>query len=128
MFQKKYAAAKPLLDELIASGNTSDGLKYGLTDEMKATLILLKIIKVILRLFLPYNMAVNDGSGNAQNANQGVANGNYGDVLNFPYSAGPGACCGFFNPSQSLANAYKTNANGLPLLDESYNTGANVII
>jgi hypothetical protein len=71
-------------------------------------------------------MSVNDGSGNAQNNGQGVANGNYGDLLNFPYNDGPGACCGFFNPSQSLANAYKTDANGLPLLDESYNSGKNV--
>ncbi|MDQ2863430.1 MAG: hypothetical protein M3R50_07270, partial [Bacteroidota bacterium] len=64
-------------------------------------------------------MAVNEGSGNAQNNGQGVANGNYGDLLNFPYNAGPGACCGFFDPSQSLANSYKTNADGLPYLDES---------
>lgn len=26
-------------------------------------------------------------------------------------------CCGFFQPSQNLVNAYKTDANGLPLLD-----------
>ena len=36
-------------------------------------------------------------------------------------------CCGFNNPSISLANAYKTDAvTGLPLLDGSYNTGKNV--
>ncbi|HYK43757.1 MAG TPA: RagB/SusD family nutrient uptake outer membrane protein, partial [Parafilimonas sp.] len=49
----------------------------------------------------------------------GDPNGNYGDILNFPYTGGPGACCGFYNPSQDLANAYKTDANGLPLLDAS---------
>ena len=46
----------------------------------------------------------------------GDPNGNYGDILNFPYTGGPGACCGFYNPSQDLANAYKTDANGLPFL------------
>ncbi|HQK33991.1 MAG TPA: mechanosensitive ion channel, partial [Spirochaetales bacterium] len=56
----------------------------------------------------------------------GSPNGNYGDILNFPYNGGPGACCGFYNPSQDLANAFKTDANGLPLLDESYATGAKV--
>ncbi|MDQ6903826.1 MAG: RagB/SusD family nutrient uptake outer membrane protein, partial [Bacteroidota bacterium] len=52
-------------------------------------------------------------------------NGNYGDILNFPYTGGPGACCGFYNPSQDLANAFKTDANGLPLLDNWY-TGLSV--
>lgn len=48
----------------------------------------------------------------------GDPNGNYGDILNFPYTGGPGACCGFYNPSQSLANAYKVDATtGLPLAD-----------
>ncbi len=55
----------------------------------------------------------------------GDPNGNYGDILNFPYTGGPGACCGFYNPSQDLANAYKTDANGLPLLDAWY-TGLKV--
>jgi hypothetical protein len=40
----------------------------------------------------------------------GDPNGNYGDILNFPYTGGPGACCGFYNPSQDLANAFKTDA------------------
>jgi hypothetical protein len=42
------------------------------------------------------------------------------------YTGGPGACCGFYNPSQDLANAFKTDANGLPLLDESYTSGLQV--
>ncbi len=44
----------------------------------------------------------------------------YGDNLNFPYGAGPGACCGFFNPSQDVANAYKTDVTGLPFIDGSW--------
>jgi hypothetical protein len=47
----------------------------------------------------------------------GYENGNYGDVLNFPYSDGPGTCCGFHQPSQNLVNAFQTDGNGLPLLD-----------
>lgn len=49
-----------------------------------------------------------------------------GDVLNYPNGPGaPGGCCGFNNPSWNLANAYKTDANGLPLLD-TWNDGAVV--
>jgi hypothetical protein len=57
-------------------------------------------------------MTVNDGTG--------AANANSGDALNFPYGGETG-CCGFFQPSFSLANAFKVDANGLPFLDESYN-------
>lgn len=48
-------------------------------------------------------------------------NGNVGDILNFPYGTGlPITCCGFFQPSIDLANAYKVDAAGLPLLDGTY--------
>jgi hypothetical protein len=38
-------------------------------------------------------------------------------VLNFPYGGGPGTCCGFLQPSQSLVNAYRVDEQGLPFLD-----------
>ncbi|MEO7046702.1 MAG: RagB/SusD family nutrient uptake outer membrane protein [Ferruginibacter sp.] len=125
MFEGKYTDAKPLLDELISSGTTSDGLKYGLTNYF-SNFNPGQNHKGDSEAVFVVQMAVNEGSGNAQNNGDGVANGNYGDLLNFPYNAGPGACCGFFDPSQSLANSYKTDANGLPYLDESYNSGNNV--
>lgn len=38
--------------------------------------------------------------------------------MNFPYNGGPGGCCGFYQPSQSLVNSYKVDPiTGLPLLD-----------
>jgi hypothetical protein len=40
-------------------------------------------------------------------------------MLNFPYAV---ACCGFFQPTIDLANAFKVDASGLPLLDGSYRT------
>ncbi len=59
--------------------------------------------------------SVNDGSG-------GI-NAGTGEVLNFPYKGGgsPGGCCGFFQPTQEFVNSFRTNADGLPLLDGSYN-------
>jgi len=42
---------------------------------------------------------------------------NWGDVLSAPMAGGFG-CCGFHQPSQNLVNAYKTNENGLPMIDD----------
>ncbi|WP_282075733.1 RagB/SusD family nutrient uptake outer membrane protein [Maribacter aquivivus] len=44
-------------------------------------------------------------------------NGNIGGVLNFPNPGPFGSCCGFYQPSQDLVNAFQTDADGLPLLD-----------
>ncbi|MFO7823994.1 MAG: RagB/SusD family nutrient uptake outer membrane protein [Cyclobacterium sp.] len=45
-----------------------------------------------------------------------TAAANEGTTLNYPYTD-PWGCCGFYQPSQNLVNAYKTSADGLPLLD-----------
>jgi len=44
-------------------------------------------------------------------------NGNVGSTLNFPGGGPFNSCCGFYQPSQDLVNAFQTDANGLPLLD-----------
>ncbi len=51
--------------------------------------------------------------------NDGTAVGrlSYVTGLNYPHGAPQYGCCGFHAPSQNLANAYKTDANGLPLVD-----------
>lgn len=45
-----------------------------------------------------------------------TAAANEGTTLNYPYTD-PWGCCGFYQPSQNLVNAYKTSEQGLPLLD-----------
>lgn len=45
-----------------------------------------------------------------------TAAANEGTTLNYPYTD-PWGCCGFYQPSQNLVNAYKTSDQGLPLLD-----------
>lgn len=114
MFQDKHALAKPVLEDLIANGVTTGGKKYALVnfqDNFNAQ------TKNSAESVFACQMSVNDGS---------QLNGNFGDVLNFPNGAGaPGGCCGFNNPSFNLANAYKTDANGLPLLD-TWNDGTVV--
>lgn len=47
-------------------------------------------------------------------------NANVGDMLGGLYGTAPVNCCGFNQPSIDLVNAFKVDANGLPLLDGSY--------
>lgn len=120
MYQAKYSQAYPILQDVITNGKTSGGAKYGLNDHFFSN-------------FNPAQKNSKESVFAAQTSVQdnssvdwgGDPNGNYGDILNFPYTGGPGACCGFYNPSQDLANAFKTDANGLPLFD-TYFQGLNV--
>jgi starch-binding outer membrane protein, SusD/RagB family len=117
MFQHNYSGALPLLQDLITNGVTSNNLKYGWNASFQANFNAQQ--KNSAESVFACQMSVNDGSAAAQNIS-GAAH-SYGDALNFPYNGGPGACCGFNNPSEDLANAYKTDAtSGLPLLDGSY--------
>ncbi|MER3318254.1 MAG: RagB/SusD family nutrient uptake outer membrane protein [Allomuricauda sp.] len=47
-------------------------------------------------------------------------NGNVGGTLNFPGGGPINTCCGFYQPTQDLVNAFQTDGSGLPLLD-TYN-------
>ena len=52
-----------------------------------------------------------------------IDNSNLGDMLNFPYGSSPFGCCGFYQPRIDLVNSYRTDAGGLPYLDD-YNSHA----
>lgn len=120
MFQKKYSAAYPILQDIIANGKTTAGKKYALQPHFYSNFNPAQ--KNSSESIFAAQTSVQDGSSVDWG---GSPNGNYGDILNFPYNGGPGACCGFYNPSQDLANAYKTGADGLPLLDNWF-TGLSV--
>ena len=100
-FTKKFTEAKPLLDSIINSGkyqlvNYQDNFNPATKNNAESV--------------FSAQSSVNDGSDGF--------NGNFGDVLNFPYNGGPAGCCGFFQPSQYLVNHFKTDAiTGLPDLD-----------
>ncbi|MDP4747272.1 MAG: RagB/SusD family nutrient uptake outer membrane protein [Algoriphagus sp.] len=118
MYTKEFTKAKSLFDDVIANGVTSNGLKYdlvpyyddmfrGKNDNHQESI-------------WAYQSSANTGS---------VANANPEFDLNFPYNtgpAGPGNCCGFFQPSFTFVNAFRTK-DGLPLLDKSYNSAANEV-
>ncbi|HEY6977601.1 MAG TPA: RagB/SusD family nutrient uptake outer membrane protein [Chitinophagaceae bacterium] len=107
MFEHKFSEAKGLLDDVIQHGVTSSGERYALLDYADN---FDPSKKNNAESVFAVQMSVHDGSS-------GANNGNIGDVLNFPYG-GPTTCCGFYQPSFSLVNSYKTDpVSGLPLLD-----------
>lgn len=111
LYQKKYAEAKAVFDEVIANGQTSNGLAYDLPDIYYHTFY--AEWKNHEGSVFAIQMVSNDGTNS-------IANANDGNMLNFPYNS-PFRCCGFFQPTQDLVNSFKTNpATGLPYL-ENYN-------
>lgn len=109
MFQHKFSEAQPLLDDIIANGVTSNGLKYDLMehyfDNFKPS------TKNGAEQVFAIMHSVNDGAGGA-NGNTSSGEGHSG-----PYG-GPFPSYGFYQPSFSLVNSYKTDeTTGLPLLD-----------
>ena len=106
-------AAKPILKDVIENGKTSNGLKYGLEDNLNNN----------------WSALTENGKESIfaiQFSNDTEDNGNSGMSLCYPHNSGPGGCCGFYQPSFELANSFKVDANGLPLLDNSYRNGTSV--
>jgi starch-binding outer membrane protein, SusD/RagB family len=108
-----YGSALTLLNDVVASGTKPNGDPIGLAPTYG------DIFDVVNRNFIEsvytVQYSVNDNSGGR--------NGGYAEVLNFPYKSGasPGGCCGFFSPTQDFVNSFRTDANGLPFIDNSYN-------
>jgi hypothetical protein len=99
----KLQAAKAILDEIIASGKFRLMDNYG--DNFSANPSKRNNAESLFEV--QYSLTATADGG-----------GNQGDGLAWPYNAGPGGCCGFYQPSQNLVNAHKTDpATGLPLLD-----------
>ena len=92
MFRKKFADAKTTLTAVITSGKTPLGVKYALLPKFGDVFDISK--KNGSEHVFSVQMTVNDGTG--------AANANAGDALNFPYGGETG-CCGFFQPSFTLA-------------------------
>jgi starch-binding outer membrane protein, SusD/RagB family len=116
LFQKKYTESAAILETVIASGKTTTGASYGLVDNFAdAFSALTENNKEHV-----FSVQAAAGTGTEQNAQPEL-------VLNFTYTSPAVGCCGFFQPSIDAANSFRTDANGLPLLDGSYNSAANAI-
>ncbi|MGJ1267759.1 RagB/SusD family nutrient uptake outer membrane protein [Sphingobacterium spiritivorum] len=105
LYQKKYGEALVLFKDVIGSKDITvmpfQNNFDVTTEDGPETLLVSK-------------HAINpDGSGD---------NANVGDMLSGLNGNNPVGCCGFFQPTIDLVNAYKVDGNGLPLLDNSYRT------
>ncbi|ADB37955.1 RagB/SusD family nutrient uptake outer membrane protein [Spirosoma linguale] len=98
----KLQQAKAVLDQIVNSG------KYKLIDNFSQNFDSDTRNNAESIFEVQYAKSASDDG--AATAGMGLAH---------PY-ASPWGCCGFYQPSQNLVNAYKTDANGLPLLD-TYN-------
>src|SRR5258708_755854 len=123
LYQGKFSEAKTLFDAVVASGVNSNGTKYGLFAKYSDNFNVAQETSKSPEMIFAFEASVYDGT---------FANGNYENTLNQPHGSSAGAaggtptypeagCCGFFQPSQSLVNAHKTTAGGLPLLT-TYNS------
>ena len=103
VFQKKWAQAKVLLLDILQ--NSGKKLMANYHDNYRT------ITNNNAESIFEVEFSVNDGTtGN---------NGNQGDNLNWPYSStAPGrGCCGFYQPSHNLVNAFQTDpVTGLPMI------------
>lgn len=112
IYMGNFAEALPILNDVITNGTTAAGVKYALNPTFRETFDAGNDNSA--ESVFAIQSSVNDGSG-AAHANPDL-------VLNYPYlSSLPVNCCGFNQPSLDLANSYRTDATGLPLLDGSYN-------
>jgi len=103
LMQNDYTAAATLLDDIITNGgfslmpNFHDNYKIETNNNFES--------------IFEIQYSVNDGINES-------FSGGYGDCLNFPQGNElMTTCCGFFQPSQDLVNAFKVDGSGLPLLD-----------
>ncbi len=102
MFQSKFSDAKPVLDDIINSGryilwpNFYDNWNTAYEGKTSGTEAIFQI-----------QNSLNDASGREN-----------GKTLYLAGIAQIQGCCGFYQPSQDLVNAYKTTPEGLPMLDD----------
>ncbi|HVX50498.1 MAG TPA: RagB/SusD family nutrient uptake outer membrane protein [Chitinophagaceae bacterium] len=112
LYEHKYTDAQTQFDDAIANGETAKGVKYDLFTNFEDNWRP-EDEGISPEAVFPVEMAANVGTNSIDNAN-------YGDMLNFPYGSSPFGCCGFFQPRIDLVNSFRTDANGLPYLD-NYN-------
>jgi len=108
LYQKKFAAALPLLKDVVENG------PYSLLDNYNDNFSLAGDNSVESLFSIQFTA----------DAGQSY-NGNVRGALNFPNPGPFGSCCGFYQPTQDLLNAFQTTDSGLPLLDTWNQTDVN---
>jgi hypothetical protein len=104
VWDHQYAKALPLLNDLITNGATSSGIKYALGPyEDNFNLAKRNNPESVFAV----ELLVHGGSQNI--------NGDPGGASNYPEGTYT-ACCGYDQPSYTLADAFQTDANGFPIM------------
>ncbi|MFT4094639.1 MAG: RagB/SusD family nutrient uptake outer membrane protein [Niabella sp.] len=106
LYEEKYAEALVLFKEVIAARPDLETLDFLDNFDVNTE-------NGEESIFAAQHAINADGSGD---------NANVGDMLGGLYGSAPASCCGFFNPSFDLVNAFRVTAAGLPMLDNSYRT------
>ncbi len=104
IYQSDWAGAEPILMDIINNG------PYELVDKFEDNYLV--ATRNNKESIFEIQYAVSSADANASNAEIGLAH---------PYIA-PWGCCGFLQAPQDLVDFFQTDANGLPLLDESWKT------
>lgn len=117
MFEQKYTEAKALLTTIINSGKNSQGVKYALTPNYHDN----------------FDVGTENNSESVLQINFSVDptslpnNANLGETGTSPVGTAADVTYGYWKqPSFNLVNAFKTDNNGLPLLDANGNDLSNV--
>lgn len=113
MFYGNWQEAQTVLKDVIENGKTSNGLSYGLEDDLDAN----------------WDATTENGKESVfavQYSNAAQDTGNAAFCLNYPHNTGPGGCCGFYQPSFELVNSFQVDENGLPYLNGEYRSKPSV--
>lgn len=105
LYQNKHSEALPLFQSIITSSADLVGIPFENNFQIETE-------NGSEAIFAVQHAIVGSVSDNA----------NVGDMLGGYYGSAPVTCCGFYQPTIDLVNSYKVDANGLPLLDNSYRT------
>ncbi|WP_231596052.1 RagB/SusD family nutrient uptake outer membrane protein [Sphingobacterium endophyticum] len=103
LYQKKYAQALTLFKEVMAGKDIVSMPYWNNFDVTKEN--------------GPEAVMV---SKHAINSNGAADNSNVGDMLSGLYGTSPVGCCGFYQPTVDLVNAFQVDASGLPLSTSAY--------
>lgn len=121
LYNKSYDKALQLLTLVIQQGKTSNGTKYSLVPKFRDVFDVTN--KNNSETVFAIQNSVHDGSGDGSGDG-----GNANFEMGLTHPSGKTLCCTFNRPSYDLANSYRTNSQGLPYLDGSYNSRAQELV
>lgn len=117
LFEQKFTAAKALLDSIIANGKNAQGVKYALVPCYHDN----------------FDVGTENNSESVLQINFSVDitslpdNANLGETGVSPVGTAADVTYGYWKqPSFNLVNAFKTDINGLPMLDAAGNDTSNL--